>query len=390
MSPPQSPDVSAYVDLTVYDADPSTLYDRYVLNMQSLLPGFNPLPGTQESTIARSLALVIAEEVYAINRLPGATVQTLLQLFGIVRGVGAAASATATFSLTGSSAVDIPAGTQMQLQVGTQTYVFATTADSGTIAAGTTAVTLAVACTTNAAAPNGVPVGTAMTVLSALPWVNSVTLATAPAGGQDPETNQAWLNRGALSLQGLSSALTLPSQFTAAALADTADTVYRATTTANWDPTAGGGAGATAQGVVTVSAMSSGGVMLTSTQQANLLAILQAKALAGLAVYVEDPTVTTVDVACTVWQEPGWTVSQLQANIAAQLASPAPAGAGLSTDLWPFTQSTVRLNDLITVITQTPGVAYVVQMTNPTADVALPGVAPLATLGTVSITVEGP
>lgn len=392
-----SPDVSAYVDLALYDADPSTLVQRMILNAQQLLPGWTAEAGLPEIAIAESLALVVAELVFAVNRLPGATTQTLLQLFGITRGVGTAATATATFDIAGTAGATIPAATVLQVIAGSQSYLFTVDADL-VIASGSSSGTASVTCSTNTAAVNGIAAGTGLTVLSQqLPLVNSVTFATAPAGGTDPETASAWLNRGATHLQGISSALAFPAQFTSAALDDTADGVYRATTTSNWNPTLSGGAGGDAEGCVTVSVMGQSGSMLTSTQKTNLQALLAANAVAGLAVYVEDPTVTAVNVTVTVWQSPGYTVSQVQANIAAQLVAPRapttvgnPPGANLSTDLWDFADTTVRLNDLITVITQTPGVDYVVSLAAPAADVTLPGVAPLAKLGTLITTVEGP
>lgn len=391
-----SPDITDYINLTLYDVDPTTLVDRMILNSQLLLPGWNPELGVDEVTIAQGLALEVAELVFAVNRLPPAIMQALLQLFGITRGAGTPATATVTFQTQAPAATSIPQGTQLQLVLGSKSYIFETTADIP-VAAGTASVTGSVQCTTNAAAVNGSAAGTNLTVLGFVSPVSSAALATSPVGGTDPETMSAWLNRGGQTLQSISSALSLPAQFTDAALADTADGVFRAWTTSNWDPTLSGGAGATAQGSVTVSAMGQGGTMLTGPQQASLLAKLQAGALAGLAVHVVNPNVTVVPVTCTVWQEPGYTVSQVQANVAAQLAaSVASGGAGLSTDLWPFTQpngalnSLVHLNNLISVITDTPGVAFVVAMTAPSADVNLPGIAPLATLGTVTVFVEGP
>jgi uncharacterized phage protein gp47/JayE len=391
-----SPDISTYVDLTLYDADPSTLVNRMIVNSQLLLPGWTAEAGLPEVTIAQGLALEIAELVFAVNRLPSATVQALLQLFGVTRNPGTAAGGSVTFTTSGLTATTVPAGTELQLQLGSQSYLF-TTNTSLTVAAGTTSGTVAVTCSIPAAAPNGTAAGTALTVLGVLPAVNTAVMAATVAGGADPETVPAWLNRGSQTLQTLSSALTLPAQFTPAALAVAGAGVYRAHTTSNWNPTLSGGTGGASQGCVTVSVLGEGGAVLSAAAITSVQTALTAQAAAGLAVFVAAANVTTVPVTCTVWQEPGYTVSQVQANIAASLAAPlSSGGAGLSTDLWPFTNpngalnSTVRLNDLIAVITQTAGVAFVVSMAAPAGDVQLPGVAPLAELGTVTVAVEGP
>jgi hypothetical protein len=389
-----SPDVTAYTNLTLYDADPVTLVNRMVLNGQVSFPGWNPLQGNTELVLAQSLALIIAELVYAVNRLPGATVSTLLQLFGITQYPGVPATATVTFNMANGMTNDIPAGTQLQLVLPSQVVVFTTDTDTP-IAGGVTAVTVDVTATTNVSAPNGAPVGTPLTPINQLWFVNSAVLATSPTGGQNPETNQAWLDRGINRLQGLSTALVTPDQFTTAALADIADTVFRATTVDNWNPTLSGGAGGTAEGCVTVAVLAEGGVELTTGQLGNVQAILDESCVAGLAVYVVSPQVTSVDVTCTVWQAPGYTAAQVIENVTASLAAPVVSstggvpGAGLSTDQWAWGQP-VRLNDLITVITQTAGVDYVVSISSPSADVELTGYAPLAALGTVTVTVNGP
>lgn len=213
-----SPDISSYVDLTLYDSDPSTLVNRMVLNAQQLLPDWKPAEALTEMAVAESLALVIAELVYAANRLPSATVQTLLQLFGITRGAGTAATATVTVNIAGTSGATIPAGTLLEVQYGSQAYVFSTTA-ALTIPSGSSAGTATVACATATAAVNGIPAGTSLTVLSPqLAAVNTVVFAAAPAGGADPETVSAWLNRGISRLQGITTALVTADQFKAAAL----------------------------------------------------------------------------------------------------------------------------------------------------------------------------
>jgi hypothetical protein len=385
-----SPDVSQYANLTLYDVDPSTLVSRFVLNAQALIPGWNSEEATDEMVTAQGLALVISELVYAVNRLPGAAAQTFLQLFGIVRNLGEPATATVTFNLAPSSInFDIPLDTQLSLAVAGQTVFFATTADTE-VTAGTTTVTVPVSATTNTTLPNGIAVGTQLTPLGQLFFVNTIVLATSPSGGANPETNQQWLNRGITKLQGISPALVVPTQFTAAALNDLTDGVFRAFTVNNWNPTLSGGAGAISEGCVTVAVLAEGDVELTTGQQNDLQSILEAGAVAGLSIFVVNPNVLTLPITCTVWQEPGFTVDQVKANIATQLAAPVSAGgAGLTTDQWPWS-SVVRLNALITAITQTPGVAFVATMTSPNADVSVPGVAPLVQLGAVTVTVEGP
>lgn len=385
-----SPDVTQYVDLTIYDTDPTALVAAALTTAKASLPSWQALETDTGVVLYEGLAVVIAELIYAVNRLPGATVSTLLQLFGITQGVGTAATATATLTAVDTSGYTVLAGTRLGLTLPDgSTSTFLVNTDT-TIPSGSATATAAVTDAANESAVNGIPAGTPMSVLDQIYFLNSAALATSPSGGVDPETSQDWLNRGTQRLQSISQTLVIAEDFTNAALLDTTDGVFRASTADNWNPTYGGGSGGTAPGYVTVSVIGQGGTLLTTQQKANVQAILEAGAVAGLGVYVEDPTVTAVNVSGTVWQQPGYTAAQVQANIQAALQAPVSAGgAGLTTDQWPW-GATVRLNDLITAITNADGVAYVVSLTAPTADVALPGVGPLATLGTCTFTVEGP
>jgi hypothetical protein len=230
---------------------------------------------------------------------------------------------------------------------------------------------------------NGVAAGQPLTLFDNVYFVNSIVTATAIANGRDRETDLAWLTRAVNRLSGLTSTFVLPSHFTLAALGMTADNVYRAFTIDNWDATLSGGAGGVSQGHVTVAVLGLGNVALTGGQKADVLAQLTAGALAGLAVHVIDPTITTVPVTVTVQQKSGFTVAQVQANVTAALAG------FLNTDTWQW-GSTVRRNDLIALSTPLTGVAFVSTLSVPAADVALTGAAPLPTLGAVTVNVTGP
>lgn len=377
-----SPDLSSYINLTVFDVDPSQLVAQALTDAETKLPGWNPLEGNTEVVLIESMALEVAEMIYAVNRLPGALVQALLELFYILRDPGAPATATVTFTLSDTLGHTIPGGTRLQLALPGGNFLF-TTDLPATAAPGASTVTMTVTATTNSQQSNGAAIATALTLLDTVIFVDTVALATVTANGRDPETDIAWLTRGTNKLAGLASTLVVPSHFTAAALDDTVDGVYRAFTVDNWDPTANAGAGAVSEGNVTVAVIGHAGTLLSTGQKANLLSILQAGAHAGLNLHVIDPTVTAVAVTVTVFQSAGYTVAQVQANCQATLAG------FLSTDTWGW-GSTVHLNTLIALLTQVAGVSFVVAITTPASDLVLAGVAPLASLGAVTINVQGP
>lgn len=372
MTTASSPDVSQYADLTLYDADPSTLVNQFVLNMQTLLPGWNKLEGLTEMALAESLALIVTQLIYAINRLPGALVQAVLQLFGIFPLPGSPATTTVTFNLANSDPYTVPAGSRVLLVLGTQAYIF-TTDVAAENASGATTVTVAATATSNSAAPNGTAVGTPVTVLDTLYSVNSAVLATVPSGGADPESNQAWLNRGTTALRALNSTLVLPAQFEDYA---TANGAYRAFVQNDYDVTIA----AAANGVVSVAVIGQNNSLLSGAAKVAMQQAMNAEAQANLVVRVVDAAVTSVPVTATVMSDGTQLASEVQTAVTSAIQ------AWLDTDTWPW-DGIVRLSKLYNVIETVPGVDYVVSVTVPATDQVLTGFGPLATVGAVTVNV---
>jgi hypothetical protein len=96
---------------------------------------------------------------------------------------------------------------------------------------------------------------------------------------------------------------------------------------------------------------------------------------------VVDPTVTPVDVAVTVHRYDDWLAADVAANVDAALHE------YLNTDAWDWSP-TVRRNELLALVDGVDGVRYVEALATPAADVALPGAAPLASSGSVAVTVN--
>ena len=121
-----SPDVSQYVDLTVHDEKASTSLQTILQAARAFVPGWVPQTGQIEVALAEVIARRSSEVVHAINRVPGATVETLLELFNITRSVGT--QATATIKITAYGNFDLPAGSELIYvdTAATVSYVFTT------------------------------------------------------------------------------------------------------------------------------------------------------------------------------------------------------------------------------------------------------------------------
>lgn len=372
-----SPDLSAYSSLTLYDVDPRALVDRATTDALVKLPGWTPREGNTELVLIEALALEVAEAVFAINRLPDAVVEVLMRLFGITRLLGAPATATATFTLSDALGHVIPAGTRVRLTLSAGQAVDFTTNVALVVAGGATVGVVAITSTTSTADANGTGPGVALELVDAVPYIETIVTATAVGAGANPEDDATWRGRAVTLFSAFTSTLVVPSDFTANALQW--PTVYRATTLDQWDPTLAGGAGAAANGHVTVAVIGLDNAALTAGDKAALLASLDAKAYGPLIVHVVDPTVTAQNVTVDVKILPGSVAATVQAAVVAALRG------YLSPNTWAWA-STVRRNELIALVSGVAGVDYVTALTVPAADVVLPGAAPLANAGVLTVT----
>ena len=372
-----SPDLRPYIDLTLFDRDAQGIVDRALTDLQVALPEWTPQEGNNEVALLEALALEVSELTFAANRAPGAVVEAILGLYGLTYDQGQAATATARFFATDTIGHTLLAGTTVRLEISDELSVDFTLDANLVIAPGLSEAVGAITATVVGIAPNGAAAGTSLAVVDAITYLDAVQLETAPAGGTEPETSVAFLDRGAQVLRRLVSTLVLPDHFTAAVLTDAR--VYRALTLDNFDPATGPNPGDN-PGHVTVAVAGPGGTLLTAPVKAELDALLEAQSAAMLAVHVVDPTITAVPVSVTVHRLSTYSDAQVTANITAALA------AYLNPDAWEWS-GTVRRHELISVIDQAAGVDYVTTLTAPAADVVLAGDANLVTLGTVTITV---
>ena len=377
-----SPDVTEYVDLSLYDKDPETLLAQALSDAAAKFPGFNPRVGSTERALLEALALPASEIIYALNRQPGAVTQVLLQLFGVFRDEGSAPIATASFTLADNLGHTVPAGTRLRLDVtddDADALVFSTDV-ALVIPVGQVAGVVAITGDRPTDEANGTAGGTDLALIDSIPFVQSVELATAVADGAAPESDAAWRDRGVIRLRRLVTTLVHPSHFTSAALEQ--PDVDRAATVDNYDPGQAGDPG-DHTGHVTVAVLGGNGAPLSGPRKLEIEADLEEVALANLDVHVIDPTITAVAVTATVVR----TITADSGEVAAAVT--AAIDAYLDPNSWPYA-GVVRRNELIALIDGVPGVDYVDTLTAPAADVVLAGVAPLADAGVIDITVNAP
>lgn len=373
------PDVQPYVDLVVFDRDPVALVARAVLDAESRIPGLVLRPGTTEAVLLEVVAQVVAEDVFALNRLPAAVAQVQARLAGVVRSEGVAPTATATFTVADVAGYAIPAGTRLVLYVAGEPLIWTTDVEL-VIPPGLAAGVVAITCASRLAGVNGTPAGTVLALLDAVYAVEAAALADPVTGGADPEGAAEWLARAGLRFSRLSEVLTLPRHFEAAALEDVR--VSRALALDAYDPSLAGLPGSHL-GAVSVAVSGVGGVALSPAIKNEIRDSLDLLARADLLVSVIDTTTTAVAVTVTVRRTAAVTDGEVVAAVAAALEG------YLSPDTWAWGASVYR-NELLALIDGVAGVDRVEVLTLPAADVVLAGVAPLADLGATVVTVVAP
>lgn len=373
-----SPDITPYVDLTLFDKDAQQVFEDALVQLQTHLPEWTPREGNTEVLLLEALAFEVGDLIFTVNRLPGTITEVLLRLYGIDRDLGSPPEAQVRFYPSDVAGHDLPAGVRVSLTAGNGETVVLTTAESAQIAPGQASVVIRAVGDTNTDAANGIAPGTTVQLLDAIAFLERAELDSEVGGGAVEEDDDAWFARGARRFSRLVETLVLPSHFTAAALEH--PTVVRAQAIDNYN--AESTAPTPHLGYVTV-AVYGDNALVPAAEKAALRAELDAKAQANLGVRVADPTITSVAVNATVRALPGYDAGDVRAGVIAALND------YLSPSTWEW-RATVYRNELIALMDRVVGVDRVVALTVPSTDIALSGPAPLADLSTASVTVELP
>lgn len=379
MSP--SPDVSGYTDLTLIDVTTQELVDAAVARLAITFPEWTPREAHTETVLLEAMAAMGESIIFRVNQLPAGVTEVLLRLFLLTRGLGTPATATATVEVLDDAGYTLPAGTLLRVDRGDDLAPVDFTLDLDlVIAPGDTSGTTPITSTSVGTDGNSIPAGTLLEVLDSVSYVDTVTLATTVGGGTEPETGDQFLTRGIPRLSRLTTTLVRPQDFEAYVTENAY--AQRVKALDQYDPTSGHDVGADL-GYVTVAVATTGGGALSAPDKATLEANLIAAAHAGLIITVVDADVTPVDVDVTVLRLPGYADADVEAAVTAILED------YLDADAWAWSRL-VRVNELIAQADRAAGVDVVLAVTTPAGDLTLPGVAPLATAGTITVTVEAP
>ena len=399
----------AYIELDLI-TDPDALLQLGIDYLEQNLPGFVARPGNVETVLLEANSQIAGEVVDQAAQVPPAIFAYLgNSLFGVAPRDALPATGTATVTWDATvGAVMMDANTQLAVPSPTGDPVLFLTDTDLAAPAGGGDQTVTITAAAGGADGNGCR-GTCELV-DVIDGVTTITVSADTVGGTDAETDDEYLDRLADALSIYAPGPILPQDF--AVLARQDPDVGRALAIDLYQPsTAQGGVGTPRSDpsgatnvprCVTVAITESDGTAPPSTVMQRVFDTLDGAREVNFLVYVIPPTYTTIDVQATVTAFPGQVASDVQAAAEAMLATwldPSTWGTDLTgsdATTW-LPDTTVRVYEAVDYLNRALGVHYVntVQIrvaggTFATADITLPGRAPLTLPGTFTITVNVP
>ena len=352
-----SPDFSEFIDLTVYDDQPETVYDNAVAYAQVAIPEWTPVAGSIEDAIVQVSTYLASYLGAAINRVPNGVLEGLLKLFGIDRIMGIAPTGYAQFTAIDNAGCNIPAGTRVGYIDATNPdntilYTFDTTIDLN-ISPGSTTGIVPITGTALIEYPSLVS-GTTLQLYSSVSYVNSVMLYGNLDVGEDPESDSQYLTRAISKLNSYTTALVTTSQIQQYVLSSYTDAyrvkVYNRLNSANDN------ASVTAtNGYATIYVAQNGGASLSATAMTAIQTDVANRTVAGLTIGVKSPNSVAITVATSVTMKAGYSSTVVQANVNSAIQK------YLHPNYWDWSQ-TIYQNEMIALIDSVEGVDRVVSV----------------------------
>jgi uncharacterized phage protein gp47/JayE len=361
---------STYLGVSVDDRDPQAIFDSMLALAESRLPQWEPKNGALETVLMEATATGMADLVYAANRVLGALVEGVINLYGVTRDEGTPATGTVRLTLTGSPTTVIDEGTLFRIE----------DADSMLVATETVTVTggtldVAVATTDTGGYLNAIVAGTACDPVVAVPHLANCVLLTDLNGGSDAMDDLAFLTKASTTFSRVTSALVTAPSFAAYALEQSY--VKRAVAVDQYDHDGGNSPGDD-DGFLTVYVYGSGAA-ISADEKAELQAAMQAQCASILTMTVEHATPVSVNVTAAVTKATGYDDTELEAAIEDALASVwSWQTSGFGADVEPL--------DVQAVIESVPGVDSVTSLTLPSTTATV-DFDEFAVLGTVALTI---
>lgn len=361
-----------YIDLRVFDKDAQDIFDAAVQYLRLRLPDWEPREDATEAMLMEAMALEVAESAFVLNRLPSTIMMNLLTLFGLKRKEGSYPTTTITVSVN-RPGLNIPAGTRFTLNTSLYDEPIVFTTTEAAYFNNSTLMDVEAKANRLTDELYSVPVGTRLLPVETNNALEDSVIGSPIIGGSLPETDKEWMDRSVGHFQRLVSTLVTPDHFRLAAL--DYEPVERVKVIDLYDPAVNVINGS--PGHITVSVYGNNR-MLTDQERATLLNELQSRALASLQIHVVNPTIFDFNVTASVGYMPNVIRTDVNNKVAAALRE------FLASIVW-INNTKIRRNEIITAISNVPGVDYVAELTVPATDIDTGQLASMGVPGTFVI-----
>lgn len=351
-----SPDFSTYIDLTIYDVEPYTIYEDAVTYAKTALPELQPRRGTVEDALLQATAYSTSLMVGAINRLPNGLMEGILNLMGFTRLEATYATGTVLFTVYNNAGMTIRAGTVIQYEVvdGTTitSYPFETIADL-VIPEGDTTGEIGIKALSAGLYPL-LLIGQALTLVSPAASVLTAVLTENLLIGSNAEGDAAYFNRATQHLSTLNTTLCTAGQISNYIKVNYPNITYFQV----YDLTIAGNMSFdwVAPGYITIAMCDVVGDPISNTIYDPMFADITERGVAGLAYNQYDMIHENLNISCEIVVSSGYSPSTVATNVKTAIES------YLSFEGFDFSQY-VYANQLVAIASQVAGVRYVTSLT---------------------------
>ena len=369
-----SADFSRYIDLTIYDSEPTALYRASVDSARLVLPEFVLRQGTVEDALFQAFSYTSAIIANSVNRLPSRLMEGLVSMAGYERSTGSKSTATLTVTLYGYDGITIPVGTQFRYRYilsGTSSYedyVFEAIED--TAIASTTSPTIPtgtvyVKCTFAGQIP-ALVAGDILLPLSIDTDINSVTVSSF-VNGVSPMGDGEYLDAASTYLESLTQTFSTAKQLQSAILTSFINVqrckVYDVTNSLSSTSTS-----ATAVPGYIAIYVYGNGAALTNSELSEIQSWAADRCIAGLTITVSNFILSSPTVAVNAVINAKYTASDVVDEIKILIAAYYGVGSWPQSEL-SVSSPQIRTNGIASIISEMPEVLYVnsVTLTPPAA-----------------------
>jgi len=362
-------DFSEYVDLIPYDLSPTDVYLGAIQLGRVVLPEFEVRQGTPDDAMLQAFSYITALNVGAINRLPPRLMEGIVSLMGVSRDSGIRSTVSATIHLNGYEQFVLPIGSVFTHTRSTSTGPVVTqyeTVEAIVVEESEAedeqgnpnplpTVTVPMAASYVGVVPS-VIVGDVLQSQTVLVDVDRVLAGADFVNGANPEDEEYYLTRARTYLQSLSANTATARQIEAFVLTGY-NYVRRCKAYDVTDPDASlffsapDKAGYT---TIFVWGLESG---LSANRLYELLVAISNKSTAGLNFSVLNFTPINVGVNVSAVYDPAYAEQDVVDSIKASLHS------FLSPNGFTSKSERVKVSELSAIVSSTPGVEYVVDVT---------------------------